>query len=92
MESNVGTVEKTVILFRSINSVTSSSAHIISLLTGYNVAPEAKAILKRSNRVDLVERRNAYVAQGWTKFDDTRDPYGVEEIRRERDLYRRPTV
>jgi hypothetical protein len=41
------------------------------------VAPEAKAILERSNRVDLVERRDAYVAQGWTKFDDTRDPYGV---------------
>jgi hypothetical protein len=39
--------------------------------------PEAEAILKRSNRVDLAERRNAYVEQGWTKFDDTRDPYGV---------------
>jgi hypothetical protein len=51
---------------------------------------EAEAILKRSNWVDPVKRRAAYNEQGWTRFDDTLDPYGPEEIEQERDRYRRP--
>ncbi|XAZ25917.1 hypothetical protein LVY75_34535 (plasmid) [Sinorhizobium sp. B11] len=54
------------------------------------LAPEAEAILKRSNWVDPAERRAAYKAQGWTRFDDTLDPYGPEQIEQERSRYRRP--
>ncbi|MGO4197456.1 general stress protein [Rhizobium sp. YAF28] len=54
------------------------------------LAPEASAILKRSNWVDPAERKAAYNEQGWTRFDDTLDPYGPEQIEQERDRYRRP--
>lgn len=54
------------------------------------LAPQAEAILKRSNWVDPAERRVAYNQQGWTKFDDTLDPYGPEQIEQERGRYRRP--
>jgi len=51
--------------------------------------PEAEAILRQSNWVDPVERRAAYGEQGWTRFDDTLDPYGPAEIEQERLRYRR---
>ncbi|MBW6425854.1 hypothetical protein KX729_31180 [Rhizobium sp. XQZ8] len=54
------------------------------------LVPEAEAILKRSNWVDPAQRRVAYNEQGWTKFDDTLDPYGPEQIKQERGRYRRP--
>ncbi|CAN7720888.1 general stress protein [Rhizobium sp. LjRoot258] len=57
------------------------------------LVPEAEALLKRSNWVDPVERRVAYNEQGWTKFDDTLDPYAPDQVEQERDRYRRvPTV
>ncbi|EJZ18459.1 hypothetical protein NE852_31695 (plasmid) [Rhizobium sp. Pop5] len=49
---------------------------------------EAEAILKRSNWVDPAARRAAYTKEGWTRFDDTLDPYGPEQIERERSRYR----
>ncbi|RXT28764.1 hypothetical protein B5P46_08325 [Rhizobium leguminosarum] len=52
-------------------------------------ASEAQAILQGSNWVDPVERRRAYNEQGWTRFDDTLDPYAPEQIEQERDRYRR---
>ncbi len=52
------------------------------------LVPEAETILKRSNWVDPAERRAAYNAQGWTKFDDSLDPYGPEQIEQERGRYR----
>jgi hypothetical protein len=53
---------------------------------------EAEAILKRSNWVDPVERRQAYAEQGWTRFDDTLNPYGPAEIEQERNRYPRRTI
>lgn len=53
------------------------------------LAPEAEAILKRSNWVDPTERRTAYEQQGWTRFDDTLDPYDAEQVEQERRRYRR---
>lgn len=50
---------------------------------------EAEAILKRSSWVDPAERRVAYNEQGWTRFDDTLDPYAPEQVEQERDRYRR---
>jgi len=51
--------------------------------------PEAEAILRQSNWVDPVEHRAAYAEQGWTRFDETLDPYGPAEIEQERLRYRR---
>ncbi|MCR6502008.1 hypothetical protein MUO32_23530 [Shinella sp. CPCC 101442] len=51
--------------------------------------PEAEAILRHSNLVDPAERRAAYTEQGWTRFDETLDPYGPAEIEQERLRYRR---
>ncbi|MGQ3215853.1 MAG: general stress protein [Shinella sp.] len=51
--------------------------------------PEAEAILRRSNLVDPTERRAAYTEQGWTRFDETLDPYGPTQIEQERLRYRR---
>jgi hypothetical protein len=39
--------------------------------------------------VDPAERRRAYNEQGWTRFDDTLDPYAPEQIEQERNRYRR---
>ncbi|MBB3464332.1 general stress protein [Rhizobium sp. BK377] len=44
------------------------------------IAPEADAILKRSSWVDPAERRSAYEQQGWTRFDDTLDPYDAKQV------------
>ncbi|MXN48586.1 hypothetical protein GR138_25580 [Shinella kummerowiae] len=54
-----------------------------------NLYAEAEAILRQSNWVDPVERRAAYTEQGWTRFDETLDPYGSAEIEQERLRYRR---
>ncbi|RFB98045.1 hypothetical protein B5K08_05730 [Rhizobium leguminosarum bv. trifolii] len=55
-------------------------------------ASEAQTILQGSNWVDPVERRRAYNEQGWTRFDDTLDPYAPEQIKQERDRYRRTVI
>jgi hypothetical protein len=53
------------------------------------LAPEAEAILKRSNWVDPAARRAVYEQQGWSRFDETLDPYDAEQIEQERLRYRR---
>lgn len=55
-------------------------------------APVAEDILKRSNWVDPVDRRAAYQEQGWTRFDDTLNPYALEDVERERNRYRRSSI
>ncbi|MDE1991654.1 MAG: hypothetical protein KGI75_04090 [Rhizobiaceae bacterium] len=48
----------------------------------------AEAILNSSPRVNVAERRARYAEQGWTRFDETADPYTAEQIAAERDRYR----
>jgi hypothetical protein len=48
----------------------------------------AEAILSRSSRVDVAARRASYAEQGWTRFDETADPYTPEQIAAERERYR----
>ncbi len=48
----------------------------------------ADAILNSSPRVDVADRRARYAEQGWTRFDETADPYTDEQIAGERDRYR----
>ena len=50
---------------------------------------EAEAILRKSNWVDPDQRRSVYAEEGWTRFDDTLDPYGPAEVEQERLRYRR---
>ncbi|CAN7767624.1 MULTISPECIES: general stress protein [Ensifer] len=50
-------------------------------------AAEAEAILRRSNWVDLEERRSSYREQGWNRFDETLDPYSPAQIEEERTRY-----
>ncbi|MDO9418488.1 general stress protein [Pararhizobium sp.] len=53
---------------------------------------EAEAILQKSNWVDPATRRDAYVQDGWTEFDDTAEPYSPVQVQQERDRYRRPML
>lgn len=50
---------------------------------------EAEAILRKSNWVDPGQRRAVYANEGWTRFNDTLDPYGPAEVEQERLRYRR---
>ena len=57
-----------------------------------SLAPQADAILKQSNWVDPAQRRADYNEQGWTRFDDTLDPYGPDQIDQERNRYRQSNL
>jgi hypothetical protein len=48
----------------------------------------SQSILNSSRAVDLVARRQAYTADGWTQFDETADPYTSDQIAGERGRYR----
>lgn len=48
----------------------------------------SEAILRSSRSVDLAARREVYTTDGWTRFDDTADPYTAEQIAAERGRYR----
>lgn len=48
----------------------------------------SQAILSRSRAVDLAERRAAYTNDGWTRFDQTSEPYTTDQIAAERGRYR----
>lgn len=48
----------------------------------------SQAILTSSRSVDLDARRDAYTADGWSRFDHTSDPYTAEQIAAERGRYR----
>ena len=52
------------------------------------LAPTAESILDSTNRVNVLDRRTAYNEGGWTRFDDTLDPYSATEVEAERNRYR----
>ena len=47
-----------------------------------------QAVLDRS-AVDISSRRQAYQQAGWKSFDEGAPPYNADQIRREREMYRR---
>jgi len=51
------------------------------------LVPEAEAILQRSNWVDLPTRRSEFEGQGWTRFDETSEPYAQTDIEADRARY-----
>jgi hypothetical protein len=48
---------------------------------------EARTILHQSRPVDYNARRASYQAQGWSRFDETAQPYTREQIDAERQRY-----
>ena len=50
---------------------------------------KADAILNTHKPVDLSQRREDYVASGWSKYDPTAEGYTPEEIRKERERYQK---
>lgn len=48
---------------------------------------QAEAILQRSNWVDLEDRRSAYRAEGWNRFDESLDPYSPTQVEEQRARY-----
>src|SRR4051812_8513250 len=49
---------------------------------------KVQTILDSQRGVDAAVRGDAYRQSGWARFDENSTPYGVEEIARERQLYR----
>ena len=52
-------------------------------------AEVAQSILSASRPVDYVSRRTSYQQQCWSRFDESADPYTIEQIEAERQRYRR---
>lgn len=53
-----------------------------------SLADQAETILQQRNRVDLSGRRSIYAQEGWSRFDETADPYTLDQVKRERERYR----
>lgn len=51
-------------------------------------AAKYSAVMDRSS-INMTERAAAYRSEGWTGYNPTAPAYDVEQVRRERDLYRR---
>jgi len=51
-------------------------------------APRLQALMDRSS-VRIADRATAYRTSGWTRFDPRSKPYTAEQVRKERELYRR---
>lgn len=49
---------------------------------------KVQAILDGQRGVEAAVRGEAYRQSGWSRFDESANPYGVDEIARERELYR----
>jgi hypothetical protein len=54
------------------------------------LVPTARAILSDDRAVNLAERRRAYEADGWDRFDDTAPAYTADEVEAERLRFERP--
>ena len=71
------------------SGVPEEHAHVYAEGVRRDERAEAEAILRQSSWVDPDARRAVYAEEGWTRFDDTLDPYGPAEIEKERLRYRR---
>ncbi len=50
-----------------------------------------ESVLNKS-AVNIAERGKAYRSSGWKSFDATAKPYNADQVRKERELYRRQTT
>ncbi|AFL50567.1 hypothetical protein ABIE78_003639 [Sinorhizobium fredii] len=53
-----------------------------------SLALKAEGILQQRDRVDPAARRSIYAQEGWSRFDESADPYTLDQIERERERYR----
>ena len=53
------------------------------------IAPTARSMLTGGEAVNLTDRRQAYVVEGWTRFDDTAPAYTTDQVLAERQRYTR---
>lgn len=54
------------------------------------LVPTARAILSDYRSVNLIDRRQAYEAEGWERFDENAPGYSASEIEAERLRFQRP--
>jgi hypothetical protein len=62
---------------------------LVTVRTDEGRVAKAESILEANQPVNTRERRDAYTATGWSKYDPASKPYTADEIRQERDRYRR---
>ena len=62
---------------------------LVTVQAADNRAQTARDILNRYDPVDIPARRDAYKEGGWTRYDPNAPGYTRDEIRAERDRYRR---
>jgi hypothetical protein len=62
---------------------------LVTVRTNDPRAAQAETILDAQKPVDVRQRRDAYVAGGWSKYDPNAKGYTADEIRRERESYLR---
>ena len=62
---------------------------LVTVKTDDARASKADAILNAHKPVDVRQRREAYVAGGWSKYDPDSKGYTADEIRKERETYLR---
>jgi hypothetical protein len=62
---------------------------LVTVTTDEARASKADSILNSYKPVDVRQRREAYVAHGWSQYDPQAKGYTAEESRQERESYRR---
>ena len=62
---------------------------LVTVTTDDVRASKAESILNAHKPVDVRQRREAYVAGGWSQYDPNAKGYTAEEIRKEREAYLR---
>lgn len=61
---------------------------LVSVRADEDRASEIEQILNDRRGVDALSRGELYRQSGWSRFDETAEPYSADQVRRERDLYR----
>ena len=62
---------------------------LVTVTTDDARAAKAESILNAHKPVDVRQRREAYVAGGWSQYDPNAKGYTADEIRKERETYLR---
>jgi hypothetical protein len=61
---------------------------LVSVKADDDAAGRVQSILDGQRGVDAAARGEVYRQSGWSRFDESANPYSADEVRRERELYR----
>jgi hypothetical protein len=61
---------------------------LVAVMTSEDFIDEAENILLNHDPVDIEQRVEMWRTEGWSRFDPNAAPYTVEQVERERSLYR----